>query len=138
VLDAYCREAGRGLVPLDVVIHDVPGRRVRLGLMHDPARPRDILAIAILEDRAAGRWIAGDSATPLEAAPAPDDAVRAYFTARSRDGAAERAHDTPTTHTPTAHIPTAAAPAEHARDEPTSAEHDPTEHDPEMLPASAP
>ena len=79
VLRAYCaadtREAR--LEPLDVVPSARLGSGARYGLLRDPRRPDDLLAIAILEDRESNRWQAGDGRTPLVATLAPEGAIQA-------------------------------------------------------------
>ncbi len=79
VLRAYCVAATRRgrLEPLEVVPSALPGGRTRLGLLRDPRRPDDLLAITIREDRDSGVWRAGDGRKLLVAEPAPEGAERA-------------------------------------------------------------
>jgi hypothetical protein len=76
VLRAYCTAASRGarLEPLAVVPSSLPGARARIGLLRDPRRPDDLLAITIREDPEAGLWRAGEDGKPVLAEPAPTGA----------------------------------------------------------------
>ncbi len=79
VLVAYCRTGrlqGR-FEALDVAPSPLDPKGTRVGLLRDPHEGTPTLAITILADLEANRWVAGDGRTPLEPLPAPDGAEAA-------------------------------------------------------------
>jgi len=77
VLRAYCAASEHPLEPLEIVPLAHDGERSRLGLLRDPRHPAELQAITIREDRASGRWRAGEGSRALRPRPAPDGAERA-------------------------------------------------------------
>ncbi len=79
VLRAYCAADTRGgrLEPLKTVASTQAGGSARLGLLRDPGRPSELLAIRIREDRKTGVWAAGDGTAPVIPESAPAGAARA-------------------------------------------------------------